>query len=113
MNFKERQKIIASSPISLSYLKRFNVAAGILHLIQGIIMLSLGVLLEWERDIYSFYPKLNIITEPTFQIEVIPNPQILFTLGFLGVIVASFPLISAIAHFTIAYLKNKDYNKNL
>jgi hypothetical protein len=113
MNYKERQKIIASSPISFSYLKRFNTAAGILHLIQGIIMLSLGTLLEWERNIYTFYLKLNITTGPPLQIEVTPNPQILFTVGYLGVIVASFPLISAIAHFTIAHLKNESYNENL
>ena len=113
MNYKERQKIIASSPISFSYLKRFNAAAGILHLIQGIIMLSLGTLLEWERNIYTFYLKLNIITGPPLQIEVMPDPQILFTVGYLGVIVASFPLISAIAHFTIVYLKNESYNENL
>ena len=113
MNYKERQEIIASSPISLRYLKRFNAAAGILHLIQGIIMLSLGVLLEWERNIYTFYLKLNIITGPPLQIEVMPNPQILFTVGYLGMIVASFPLISAIAHFTIAYPRNESYNENL
>ncbi len=112
MNHKERQKIIANSPISFGYLKRFNTAAGVLHFIQGIIMLSLGSLLEWERSIYSFYPKLNIITEP-FRIEVMPDPQILFTIGYLGVIVASFPLISAIAHFTIAYPKNESYNEKL
>jgi hypothetical protein len=113
MNYKERREIIASSPISLGYLKRFNTAAGILHLIQGIIMLSLGGLLEWERSIYTFYLKLNIITGPPLQIEVMPNPQILFTVGYLGMIVASFPLISAIAHFTIAYPGNESYNENL
>jgi len=42
-----------------------------------------------------------------------PDPQILFTIGFLGAILASFPLISAIAHFTIAYPKNKSYNEYL
>ncbi len=111
MNYKERQEIIASSPISFGYLKRFNAAAGVLHLIQGIIMLSLGSLLEWERNIYTFYMKLDIIAGPPFQI--MPNPQILFTVGYLGVIVASFPLISAIAHFAIAYPKNESYTENL
>jgi hypothetical protein len=113
MNYKERREIIASSPISFPYLKRFNAAAGVLHLIQGIIMLWLGGLLEWERDLYTFYLKLNIITGPPVQIEVMPDPQVLFTLGYLGVIVASFPLMSAIAHFTIAYLKNDSYTAHL
>ncbi len=113
MNYKERQEIIANSPISFKYLKRFNTGAGVLHLIQGIIMLSLGTLLKWEQSIYTFYLKLNIITGPPLRIEITPDPQILFTFGNLGIIVASFPLISAIAHFTIAYPKNRSYNENL
>ncbi len=114
MNYKERQEIIASSPISFKYLKRFNTAAGILHLTQGIIMLLLGLLLEWTRDVYTFYLKLDTISSgPTPIFEAVPNPQVLFTVGSLGAILASFPLISAIAHFVIAYPKNKSYNENL
>jgi uncharacterized membrane protein len=113
MNFKERREIIAKSPISFGYLKRFNAAAGVLHLIQGILMLGLGTLLEWERSLYTFYPKLTIIEGPPFQIQIQPNPQVLATIGYLGIIVASFPLISAIAHFTIAFIRNEKYNENL
>jgi hypothetical protein len=113
MNAKERQETIAKSPISFGYLKRFNTGAGILHLIQGILMLSLGTLLKWDRAIYTFYLKLNIITGPPLKIEVGPNPQIFFTATYLGVMVASFPLISALAHFMIAFVKNKDYVENL
>ena len=110
MNTKERQENIAKSPISFDYLKRFNTGAGILHLIQGILMLSLGSFLKWERTIYTFYLKLDITTQP---FKVYPNPQILFTATYLGVIVASFPLLSALAHFLIAFPKNKDYVENL
>ena len=110
MNYKERQEIIARSPISYAYLKRFNAAAGVLHLIQGIIMLALGFLLTWSREVYTFYLKLGG-SPPKF--VALPNPQILFTVSNLGVILASFPLISAIAHFTIAYAKNRSYNENL
>jgi hypothetical protein len=110
MNHKERQEIIAHSPISFGYLKRFNIAAGILHLTQGIIMLALGFSLTWSRDIYTFYLKLSG-SPPKF--TAVPDPQILFTATNLGVILASFPLISAIAHFTIAYPKNENYNENL
>ncbi len=115
MDYKKRQEIIANSPISFGYLKRFNTAAGILHLIQGIIMLLLGLLLEWTRDVYTFYLKLDIISPgppPIFDVPV-PNPQVLFSVASLGAILASFPLLSAIAHFTIAYPKNKSYNENL
>ena len=113
MNYKERQEIIANSPISFGYLKRFNAAAGVLHLIQGLIMLILGGLLNWERGIYTFYPKLNIVVGPPFRIDILPDPQILVTIGYLGVIVASFPLISSFAHFSIAFLVNNKYNENL
>jgi len=113
LNHRERQEIIASSPISFSYLKRFNAAAGALHLVQGLAMLILGGLLKWDRDIYTFYPKLNIVVGPPFSIEVVPSPEVFATISYLGVIVASFPLISAIAHFSIAFLVNRKYNENL
>jgi hypothetical protein len=114
MNSEERKRIIAKSPISFGYLKRFNIAAGILHLIQGIIMLVLGLQLEWSRDIYTFYMKLEIInTGSTPIFNAVPDPQILFNIGYLGAILASFLLISALAHFMIAFVKNKSYNENL
>ena len=113
MNFKERQEIIAKSPITFSYLKRFNIAAGILHLIQGILMLALGTLLEWERSLYTFYPKISISQGPPLVFEVVPDPQILVTIGYIGVIVASFPLLSSLAHLIIAFVKNDEYNENL
>ncbi|UCH37931.1 MAG: heliorhodopsin HeR, partial [Candidatus Bathyarchaeota archaeon] len=95
------------------YLKRFNIFAGLLHLVQGIMMLVLGGLLSWERGIYTFYPKLDIVVGPPFSIDIVPNPQILFSIEYLGVIVASFPLISALAHFSIAFLVNDKYNTYL
>jgi uncharacterized membrane protein len=109
LNYRQRQEIIAKSPISFGYLKRFNLGAGILHLSQGILMLALGTLISWETPIYTFYWKFDIGPP----IAVAPNPQVLYTLGYIGVIVASFPLISALAHFLIALPKNKDYNENL
>jgi len=95
-------------------LKRFNTAAGVLHLVQGIIMLVLGLQLEWSRDIYTFYMNLDIVSSgPPPVFAAVPNPQIFFNIGYLGAILASFPLISAIAHFAIAYPKNKSYNEHL
>jgi hypothetical protein len=115
MNSEERQKIIAKSPISFKYLKRFNTAAGILHLSQGIIMLVVGLQLEWSREIYTFYPKINILDlgpPPVFG-GIVPDPQVFFTIGYLGAILASFPIMSALAHFIIAYPKNQSYNEYL
>jgi uncharacterized membrane protein len=73
-------------------------------------MLALGLKLAWSRDIYTFYLRI-ISTNPPF--KVAPNPRVLFTVSNLGAILASFLLISAIAHLTIAFLKNKKYNENL
>jgi hypothetical protein len=110
MNNEERQEIIAKSPISFGYLKKYNLGAGILHLLQGLLMLSLGTLITWERDIYTFYLKFDITAQ---NFSIAPNPQIWFTVGFIGVIVASFPLLSSLAHFLIVFAKNKAYNENL
>ena len=107
MNYEERQEIIAKSPISFSYLKKFNLGAGILHLSQGIIMLALGTLLTWERDVYTFYLKFELTPGALPAFSISPDPQVWFTLSYLGVIVASFPLLSALAHFLIAFPKNK------
>ncbi|MBM4240720.1 MAG: hypothetical protein FJ150_03525 [Euryarchaeota archaeon] len=108
-----RRAIIAESPITFKGLRRLNIGAGSLHFVQGILMIVLGLLLTWNRDIYTFYIKFKIIslTPPTFQ--VLPDPQVVFTVGYLGVILASFLLISAVAHFVIAFVRNKNYNENL
>ncbi len=113
MNYKERREIIANSPISFTYLKRFNAAAGLLHLVQGIVMLALGLVLEWNREIYTFYLDVDIISISPPLFNVVPDPQVIFTVSYLGAILASFPLISAIAHFTIAFARNDSYNENL
>lgn len=49
-----RRELIAKSPITMEALRKLNIAAGTLHLVQGIIMLALGSLLAWERDIIPF-----------------------------------------------------------
>lgn len=76
-------------------------------------MLILGTLLSWQQEFYTFYLKLNINVGPPLQVTVAPDPQVLLTVSNLGIFVASFLLISAAAHFLIAYPKNKTYNENL
>ena len=108
-----RRELIAKSPITLGGLKKLNIAAGILHLIQGIIMLGLGLTLTWNRELYTFYIKFKILslTPPNFQ--VLPDPQVVFKLEYLGILLSSFLLISAAAHFIIAFLRMKNYEENL
>jgi hypothetical protein len=110
MDNRQRLDMIAKSPISFASLKRLNIYAGILHLISGLLILGLSLLLTWNRDIYTFYLHFNV-APGVFKVQ--PEPQVAFTLMYLGVILASFPIISALAHFTIAFLKNKEYNENL
>lgn len=86
---------------------------GILHLVQGILMLVLS--LTWDKiiaftpTIWSYFLKFN---ETTFMLE--SNPQALFNLPF-GILVSSFLFISAIAHFIISIPKktNDIYNQDL
>jgi len=115
MNYKERQDIIAKSPISFGYLRRFNIGAGTLQLINGLIMLALAFILTWPSgtDIYTFYLKFAHVSPTNPAIYAVPDPQVLFNINYLGALLAAFPLISAFAHFMIAFPKNNDYNENL
>ena len=113
MDARERREIIAHSPISFAYLKRFNLYAGILHALQGAAMLVLGLWLPWSRDVYTFYLKITPTPGPLPGFTVAPDPRVLFQASHLGAILASFLLASAIAHFVIVFGKNREYNENL
>ena len=76
-------------------------------------MLFLGLKLTWNRDVYTFYLKFTTISTNPLSFKIAPNPQVLFTISNLGAILASFLLISAIAHFTIVFLRYKKYTENL
>jgi len=115
LDYKERQEIIAKSPISFPYLKRFNIGAGILQLVNGIIILALTFALTWPKgtDIYTFYLSFQHVSPTTPAFFGAPSPQVIFSVNHLGALLAAFPLISAFAHFIIAFPKNKSYNQNL
>lgn len=113
MDNELRRDLIAKSPISYSGLRKLNIGAGIFLFVQGILMLVLGYLLEWNRDIYTFYLKFKIISFVPFQAQVLPDPQVIFTVTNLGVILSSFLVISGIALLLIAFVVNKSYVENL
>jgi hypothetical protein len=77
--------------------------------------LALTFLLTWPKgtDIYTFYLTFAHVSPTNPAIFAVPDPQVLFTVTHLGLLLAAFPLISALAHFTIAFTKNKAYNENL
>lgn len=113
MNVRERREVIAKSPISFGYLRRFNLYAGILHALQGATMLVLGLWLAWSRDIYTFYLKIVPAVPPASGFTIVPDPQVLVHVSGLGAILASFLLASAVAHLLIVFWKNRQYNQNL
>jgi uncharacterized membrane protein len=97
-------------------LKRFNIIMGALHLFQGILMIVLGFVLT---DLGNF--KLRIYQHYLTFVETAPGEGYLefartevFTLPFF-VLVASFLLISALAHALISIPKsiNTMYNNDL
>lgn len=89
--------------ITYTGLRKFNFKMGILHLVQAILMLVLSF--TWEKiinfkpTIWSYFLKFNPITS-----ALETSPIALFDLPF-GLLVASFLLISAIAHFVISMPK--------
>jgi len=113
MDNELRRELIEKSPISFSGLKKLNIGAGIFLGIQGIIMIIIGYLLEWNQDIYTFYINFKVISLNPPNFQILPDPQVIFTLSYLGIIVSSFLLISAFALLSIAFWKNKNYVENL
>ncbi|MGE5403300.1 MAG: heliorhodopsin HeR, partial [Candidatus Doudnabacteria bacterium] len=115
MDNAQRLETIAKSSIMFESLKRLNTYAGFLHLASGILVIAaviaLGKFSSWSQDIYTFY--LHFTQLPGGGVSVAPDAQVAFSLGYLGVLLALFPFVSAAAHFFIAYVKNDTYNDNL
>ena len=95
----------------LQKLKRFNIIMGLFHLIQGIIMLFLATnviqkISEFQPEIIQFYQTFNPMTS-----SLETTSKVLFKLPF-GIMVASFLLISALAHGIITVM-SKQYFSDL
>jgi hypothetical protein len=86
-------------------LKRFNLGMGVLHLIQGILMIVLS-----NDTAYPIYT--NFLKFDTVNLTLVPDPKLAYELPF-GPAVAVFLLISAIAHFFLATVGYKLYTSNL
>lgn len=92
-------------------LRRFNLIMGFFHLVQGIMMLFLASsviekLGQFKPTIVQYYLAFNPVTQ-----SLEPAVKTLFDLPF-GTLVASFLLISAIAHGLI-YLSGDKYLNDL
>ncbi len=103
--------LIPKSDISFDYLRKFNRNMFFLHLIQGLLMVIFGFLpqLGFSADIYTFYQNFDPGPPPTFG----PVIEVFFTFTALGALVGTFLLLSALAHFLIAYPLNKKYVRDL
>lgn len=86
-------------------LRKWNLVMGTLHLVQGLIMLTLtkDILFPITTNFFKF----NDVTQ-----QVLPNYQTLFNVP-LGPMIALFMLMSAIAHYSVSTFGYKWYVRNL
>ncbi len=97
------------SPITPEYLTKFNKIMFVLHTIQGILMIFLGTILDFRLDIYTFYYNYDgFPLRPPYV-----DPQVFYTFTALGAAVGTFLLMSAFAHFLLAWPLNKRYIANM
>ena len=99
--------------VSFQSLKRFNIIMGGLHLFQGLLMIILGLTVtafgDFKLTITQNFLNFDFTTE-----ELVSDSTVLFEVPFF-VLVASFLLISALAHALISLPKktNDIYNADL
>jgi hypothetical protein len=86
-------------------LRRFNLAMGVLHLVQGVLVLVLSN--DSTLPITASYVDFDPVTE-TF----VSTDTTLFEL-WLGPMVAAFLFMSAIAHFSVGTVGQDWYERNL
>jgi hypothetical protein len=89
----------------LAGLKRFNIAMGFLHLVQGVFMILVS-----NDTTYPIFTNFLSFNTETFSLA--PEPKLLYELRF-GPAVAAFLLISAVAHFYLATIGHRKYVENL
>ena len=86
-------------------LRRFNAIMGLVHLVQGVFMILVS-----NDTTYPIFTNFLSFDPETFSLS--PDPQLLFELRF-GPAVASFLLISAVAHGYLATIGFSRYARDL
>jgi hypothetical protein len=86
-------------------LRRFNLIMGVLHLVQGILMIVIS-----NDTTYPIFT--NYLTFDAVSRTLVPNPELFYELRF-GPAVAAFLLLSALAHFSLGTFGYKWYVKKL
>ena len=105
---QETKKNVVDAPEkTFRGLRRFNAVMGLLHLVQGILM----IVLSWERGTtYPIYTNFLRFDMDTFSLT--PDPQLWYELLF-GPAVAVFLLLSAVAHFSLSTFGYRWYVEKL
>lgn len=96
----------------LKGLRRFNLSMGVLHFLQGGLMLFFAIAIErfasFRIPVWSYF-----LTFDTQQMRLITDPNQIGEVPF-AIMVSLFLFLSAIAHFTIVFPgTNKIYNRDL
>lgn len=98
--------------ITFAYLKRFNLVMGLLHLIQGSLMLIFALTIDqikaFKTPVWSYFLEFD-----TDIMRLVTRPEQIGEVPF-GMFVSFFLFLSAIAHFIIIMPKtNEIYNRDL
>ncbi|MDK2899227.1 MAG: hypothetical protein PWQ10_414 [Patescibacteria group bacterium] len=91
--------------ITKQSLRSFNLYMGLLHLVQAIAILVLSK--SFSIPINGTFLKFNTMTQ-----SLEPTTKVLFDLS-LPLLIAAFLFLSSVAHFIIATVYNKKYNRDL
>jgi len=94
-----------SNKITKTGLQKFNISMGLLHLVQGAAVLALSKV--FTLPISGNYLLFNKVSQ-----NLVPTSKVLFNLS-LPSLIAIFFFLSAIAHFVIATVYKKQYDKDL
>ena len=86
-------------------LRRFNAIMGVLHLVQGVLMIVLS-----NNKTYPIYTNYLRFDLKTFTLT--PDPKLAYNLRF-GPAVAAFLLLSALAHLALSTFGYRWYVRNL
>lgn len=101
---------MSQGKITFGYLRKFNLVMGFLHLVQGAVMLWLGLTLanikDFKLPVNTSYLKFDVYLQTlVLKTETITKLPI-------AVILSSFLFLSAIAHFVIVF-SHKKYEADL
>jgi hypothetical protein len=109
-NEKEMASSISSVEMKIKRLRRFNLIMGFLHFIQGLFMIIITFIVDTPGETYPVFS--NYLTFNRELGGLVANPQKIFDIP-LGIGVAIFLLLSAVAHFSLATFGFKWYAKVL